>query len=1216
MVRHRAWQTGKPDRGGRNVKRPPTKLSLKNKKPNMQQLPSTSQRKGDFEQSESITTRDSSSDFTSSCEIPRRLLKDDDSFLVNFGSPVNPTSSTPKNYIKCGNMVYKDSIEQSGLIVMNSMDSSSLRFLDSSKEPCSEQTHAASGAVLSVHIPEKRTSWVTIRKNRNRTNLSCDDEANRTGARPSFESAEASNSVWDSPVTEEWSPVLVSTPLSNAQVNMGEARKRWFLSSVVETPRVATTAKCNGLVSAQASVTRQEQVQGTRAHQARCGVKRKLSSVVHFQVPPLESHSGLSWESVSESEAIATSQLRDNSGHTSYVTNSSRSELPCSITLVPCIDGSAELFVSQQTQARTSDVSIGVAHVQEGASSKLGTTFKVDSVKLDTLGSRGSSDVLQIKETEPRVLMTPKASCQMLGNDSQLFTKELRVTLIDIMKTSNADKECLRSSSLSVAQTCSEETSLSKEIALQETFKLKDLHVVLTDMKHQAARLIKNVQYCSPYMSSPIDRNDSIEEIPTLEKFQVKHLHIILEDVRSRSETQNKRSASPINGNTVGIFSTNNPLCTTCSDDIVQSSLTKDRALWEKFQLKDVRVILRDLKDLSATKQQKNEAHMESTFPWKEPLAHELLCPPFAHVHLQSPSSSPGLQCNNSASLDAAVSPMHQRSNPSFQQCPGESSEAKWANHLNSKSGQMEQVHPRTNDKETTKNAHVRKSSAGHYENTLGNEALSLPSVALTCKARSKVDRTTDDLVVHVAPRPHTSSKRETDFEQMLEPWSSQLKEVKVVLRKCTQLQPMQPPPLPISKKRVMKSLNCSNTQRADRVQERRITASSCKSLQNKSACKKENRAACMRRQARLTMARKSAIPSRVPLDASQTLLDMCYQKKALTFKEALGTRAFKECVKIGEGAYGEVFRIGHGSDASAIKIVPIEGSFPVNGENQKTASQILPEAIICQYVTTYHGALRMHVGLLYYIQDRYHPALLKQWDVYNSERTSENDRPDCFKADQKFLMFQFSDGGTSLEDYEINSATEARSIFLQVACALAVAESALEFEHRDLHWGNVLVAPVKQRSIRCHLPQGSFTLETNGVLASVIDYTLSRLHKGGAVVFTDLSQDEMLFRGVGDYQFDIYRHMKEHNQNDWKSFKPYTNALWLHYLSCKLLEKCRSSARSRQQSSALAELGEWSNKLILQCPSSVDIFLKCIGTQSREKRAGVCVSADERLFH
>ena len=35
-------------------------------------------------------------------------------------------------------------------------------------------------------------------------------------------------------------------------------------------------------------------------------------------------------------------------------------------------------------------------------------------------------------------------------------------------------------------------------------------------------------------------------------------------------------------------------------------------------------------------------------------------------------------------------------------------------------------------------------------------------------------------------------------------------------------------------------------------------------------------------------------------------------------------------------------------------------------------------------------------------------------------------------------------------------------TVLSKVAHTLAVAEQAIEFEHRDLHWGNVLVKEVK----------------------------------------------------------------------------------------------------------------------------------------------------------
>ncbi|XP_042372809.1 serine/threonine-protein kinase haspin-like, partial [Plectropomus leopardus] len=81
-----------------------------------------------------------------------------------------------------------------------------------------------------------------------------------------------------------------------------------------------------------------------------------------------------------------------------------------------------------------------------------------------------------------------------------------------------------------------------------------------------------------------------------------------------------------------------------------------------------------------------------------------------------------------------------------------------------------------------------------------------------------------------------------------------------------------------------------------------------------------------------------------------------------------------------------------------------------------------------------------------------------------------------------------------------------------------------------DLHWGNVLVKTTKKKKGHFLLNGTAHSLETKGVLVSIIDYSLSRLEIDDLTVSCDISTDEELFMGQGDYQFDIYRLMRQEN--------------------------------------------------------------------------------------
>ena len=74
----------------------------------------------------------------------------------------------------------------------------------------------------------------------------------------------------------------------------------------------------------------------------------------------------------------------------------------------------------------------------------------------------------------------------------------------------------------------------------------------------------------------------------------------------------------------------------------------------------------------------------------------------------------------------------------------------------------------------------------------------------------------------------------------------------------------------------------------------------------------------------------------------------------------------------------------------------------------------------------------------------------------------------------------------------------------------------------------------------------------TEGVLATLIDFTASRLQTpGGDVAFCDLSADPELFQGPkGNCQADTYRRMLKLTRGDWAAPSPATNTLWLHYMA------------------------------------------------------------------
>lgn len=266
--------------------------------------------------------------------------------------------------------------------------------------------------------------------------------------------------------------------------------------------------------------------------------------------------------------------------------------------------------------------------------------------------------------------------------------------------------------------------------------------------------------------------------------------------------------------------------------------------------------------------------------------------------------------------------------------------------------------------------------------------------------------------------------------------------------------------------------------------------------------------------------------------------------------------------VKVGEGTYGEAFEAGK----AVCKIVPIDGDLRVNGEVQKRSDELLEEAILSRTLnhlrahdsqvtnscTTFIQTLGLSV-----CQGPYDVALIRAWEEWDGKHGSENDHPKEFPEKQCYVVFVQEHGGQDLESFVLLNFNEARSLLVQVTVALAVAEAAYEFEHRDLHWGNILLSRKDSATLLFTMEGKPIFIRTFGLVVSIIDFTLSRINTGDDILFLDLSLDPELFEGPkGDKQSETYRKMRDVTEDCWEGSFPKTNVLWLQYLVDILLLK------------------------------------------------------------
>ena len=306
-------------------------------------------------------------------------------------------------------------------------------------------------------------------------------------------------------------------------------------------------------------------------------------------------------------------------------------------------------------------------------------------------------------------------------------------------------------------------------------------------------------------------------------------------------------------------------------------------------------------------------------------------------------------------------------------------------------------------------------------------------------------------------------------------------------------------------------------------------------------------------------------------------------------FCETLET--YFRITKVAQGSYASVLRMEMITSSSLYTIWKLLPLRPRRGKGSRARDQTRIEDAASEVkalarMQQIHGFVDLRSAQV--LRGSLPPLLAKVNQTWASNHPEDAEER-VYNEDQLWLVLEMTDAGTDLETILkhgfpdgtlLNKADpgsrltihQTWDIFWGVCEALSRGERLSQFEHRDLHPGNVCVT--KSRTLTNKADCDEVKRHTN-LQITLIDYTLSRATLENGDVLSNSMEDPALFNQTSTdptdvRQYETYRVMEnvvvvrvpesKTGRRDaasyWKQFVPVTNVFWLSHLLRLLLDE------------------------------------------------------------
>ena len=316
---------------------------------------------------------------------------------------------------------------------------------------------------------------------------------------------------------------------------------------------------------------------------------------------------------------------------------------------------------------------------------------------------------------------------------------------------------------------------------------------------------------------------------------------------------------------------------------------------------------------------------------------------------------------------------------------------------------------------------------------------------------------------------------------------------------------------------------------------------------------------------------------------------------------------------KVGEGSFGEVYRAQGSKEAVILKLMPLNAQKGKGSRSYTSIESASNEISLLKRMQRVPGFVEYRGACI--LQGTMASQFTSFWNEYmRSSRTVESKDPNkkaTYPDSQLWLLIEMSDAGRNLERGQYLppdcplappkgkpylSIQRTWDIWWQVVKALAKAEVFCEFEHRDMHLGNICIKDLHpSRDLdsmeKREYQSDPYGINKSGTQVTLIDYSLSRANFGnGKEFFYDFQKDKNLLNGEGDLQYDMYRYMAEAvGDSSCRDFHPKTNVVWLYFVLRLLLQATNSPGTSAAKKNRLMTTGEQMKVILQDIKKSID---------------------------